>query len=462
VRRTGFNLNRFYIPLAACAVVFFSCASAPNRYEFVDAGVENGDFDEALAALETGQAGKDPIYDDGDAILLYLDRGILAHYAGRYEDSAADLEAAEDLIAEAYTTSVSQGVASYILNDNTRDYAGEDYEDLYVNIFAALDYYHQGNVQGALVEIRKLTEKLDFLAVKYAEDAEKVEEYAQSQVQGVKMPAAPAVSNFFNSALARYLSAIFYRGIGSRDDARIDFVKLTEAWLAAPAVYSGPLPESLAISGDPGRETNEELTIPQGQARLNIVGFSGQSPIKVETEVFVLFPFLYVPDGELALPALQPRPSVINRVEVAVEGADSKVPVSFSLYTLENMGAVMESAFSQKYRVTLIKTFVRTTIKYLAAEIAGRAATERSGTTLAGVLAARVAKAAMDATESADTRSSRYFPALAWGGGINLEPGEYTVTVTFYAGSRVISAITREAVRVEAGKTNLVEAVSLR
>jgi tetratricopeptide (TPR) repeat protein len=447
------------LPLCVGAALLLSCASSPGAYRHIDAGVGAGDFDRALAALESGRQ-EEALYAPGDAILLHLDRGILAHYAGRYGESAADLEMAEELIRAAYTKSISQGIASYILNDNVRDYAGEDYEDLYINVFAALDYYHRGDSQGALVEIRKLTEKLDFLATKYARDAARIEEYARSQVEGVTLPAVPPPVNLADSVLARYLSGIFYRGMGLRDDARVDFARLADVWAASRSIYSGPLPEDLALSGPPGGEANAELYIPPGQARLNVVGFTGLGPVKVEEQVQVFFPFRHVPDGTISIPALRERPSTISGVEVSVEGPGYSGSVR--LYALENMGAVMTAAFSKRYTLTLIKTFVRTVIKYVAAEAAGRSAAERSGSGLVGFLAARTVKAAADATERADTRSSRYLPSLAWAGGINLPPGDYAVTVRFLAGSRVAHTQTYASVPVSPGRTNLIEAVSLR
>jgi hypothetical protein len=442
--------------LFAAALLFISCASTANLYRPIDAEVERGDFDSALAVLENGEQ---KIYPSGAEILFYLDRGVLEYYAGRYAESATDFETAEGLILEAYTKSVSQNIASYIINDNTRDYAGEDYEDLYINIFAALDYYHSGDYQGALVEIRKLTAKLEYLAVKYAKDAERVEEYARSQAAGVSLPSTEQ-GNFYNSALARFLSAIFYRGSGSPDDARIDFLRLSEAWIASPSVYSGSFPAPLEMSGSPGRESNGELDIPAGQARLNILGFSGLCPVKVEQKVHVFFPFLYVPDATITVPALQARPSVITGITVRIASAGGEQYLD--LYVLENMGAVMEAAFSRRYNIIVIKTFVRTVIKYLVAEIAGHAAAERSDSRLAGFLAARVAKAFADVSESADTRSSRYFPSVAWAGGVNLPPGTYRVTVDFYAGRRLVDSVPHESVTVEEGRTNLVEAFSFR
>ena len=459
-------MNRL-APLFLLAVFFASCASSPQAYRQVDAGVEQGDFAGALAALDAAQEGSPPLYPPGSAVLFYLDRGVLSHYAERYDESAADLEAAEDLIRELYTQSVSRNVASYILNDNTRDYGGEDYEDIYLNVFAALDYYYRGDTSDALVEIRKLTEKLYYLETKYADDVSRMASYADARVQGVSLPDVPPPVHFYNSALARWLSGIFYRGTGAADNARVDFLRLEEAWRAAPGVYRADLPAPLVMTGPPGRETNEELTLPQGAARLNVVAFSGLSPVKVEREVRVFFPFRYVPDAVITVPALEVRPGVITGVEVTAVSAAAGQPDggdahTARLYLLEDMGAVMEAAFSRKYALTLIKTFIRTLVKYIAANAAGLAAADRSGSELTGFLTARLAKAAADISENADIRAARYLPALAWAGGLTLPPGEYTVTVRFFAGRHPAGVVTREAVQVRERATNLVEAVLLR
>jgi len=136
--------------VAGVSVVLLSCATKSDVYSEIDAGVSKGAFEDALAVInEKGQAAKKPIYPEKNLILYYLDKGIVEYYAGRYEESAADLEDAERLIQEAYTKSVSAEIGSYFVNDNTEDYPGEDYEDIYTNIFNALNFYHQGDVEGA-------------------------------------------------------------------------------------------------------------------------------------------------------------------------------------------------------------------------------------------------------------------------------------------------------------------------
>ncbi|AEF84502.1 putative lipoprotein [Treponema primitia ZAS-2] len=446
--------------IACVWFVFLSCATRADVYEGIDVAVAHADYNASLVSLETGQAKKKPIYPKKNQIMLYLDKGVLEHYAGKYDASARDLEEAERLIQEAYTKSISAEISSYIVNDNTKDYSGEDYEDMYVNVFSALNYYHQGDAEGAGVEIRKLTQKLDFLAQKYDAVTAEMENYGGDKVSGMKIPEGKEV-NFSNSALARYLSAIFYRGEGRFDDARIDFAEIPRAYGAAPAIYTTPLPRDLVVTGEPGYETNAELQIPREKARLNIIGFAGLAPVKREETVHVFFPFMYVPDGEITLPVLASRPSAVTGIEVVINGKET-----VRLELLENMGAVMAETFNAKYNVILAKTFIRTTIKYLAVEIAAQATAHQTGGDeggrIAGFLAGRLARLGANVTESADIRCSRYFPGRAYVGGITLDPGVYTVTVNYRLSNRSVESITREGVRVLAGKTNLVEAVSLR
>jgi hypothetical protein len=433
---------------ACFAILLFSCATNPQVYKSVDAEIGRGSYDAALTALEKGQGSGTPIYPPKNAIMYYLDRGMLEHYAGRYRESAEDLEEAERLIYEAYTKSVTQDIASYVANDNTKDYPGEDYEDIYINVFSALNYYYQDDIQGAMVEVRKLTEKLEYLSAKYAGDAAKVDEYGQENDAGI--PSGEPV-NISNSALARYLSALFYRGSNRMDDARIDFVQLRNVHGSVPAIYSTPLPKSLELSGAPGQETNEELAIPAGQARLNALCFAGLSPVKTENKVYGPF------DTRVSLPRLTSRPSVISRIRVEVGGGPS-----FDLELLENMGAVMAETFKARYNIIVAKTYIRTVMKYAVSVGGGVAAAKASDNELVGWGVALLGKLLTDASEAADIRSSRYFPGRAYVGGVNLRPGVYDISVNFYNGPSLVDSVKRSGVKVEAQKTNIIEAFSLR
>jgi ribosomal protein S20 len=155
------------------------------------------------------------------------------------------------------------------------------------------------------------------------------------------------------------------------------------------------------------------------------------------------------------MPVLVKRPSGVSRVEV-IAGGDS-----FYLELLEDMGAVMEETFRARYNNIFLKTYIRTIIKYTAAAIAVAEISKNTNTT-AALASAILAKAAIDASESADIRMSRYLPDKAYIGGINLEPGIYNVKVNFYQGGSILASAEYNDVSLNETGLNLIEAVSLK
>jgi hypothetical protein len=438
---------------------FLACATNSKAYKDIDRAVDRNDFEIGIAEIEKRQEGKRPIYRENNAVSLYLDKGLLEHYAGRYADSSRDLQEAERLIEEAYTKSVTAEVASYIANDNTKEYPGEDFEDIYLNIFNALNYYNAGKIDGALVEIRKLTwssGKLDMLGRKYDSADTSAAEGSTVQLRGIGFTSSPDLPqrrpvNFSDSALARYLGALFYQGEGKPDDARIEFELLRAAFASNSNVYYHPFPKSVA----------DAQNVPEGKARLNIISFTGLSPIKEEEVFRQVFPFfqnivLWYP--QFKLPVLVKRPNTIDRVEISI-GREK-----FNLELLEDMGAVIEETYNARFSRVFFKTYIRTLLKYAAVDIAAAEARRRANSDLlaiAAVASALAAKKVFDATERADIRMSRYFPGKAYIGGINLEPGNYNVTVNFYSGNNVI-AREEHHVNVRANALNLIECISLK
>jgi len=280
--------------LIAVVLVALSCATKSSSYKEIDFAVEQNNFSQAVAAIEAGQELTKPIYPEKNAIMLFLDKGLLEHYAGNYSVSSNDLQRAERLIEEAYTKSVTQNLTSYLANDNTKDYPGEDFEDIYLNVFNALNYYNRGDLEGALVEIRKLTfggaSKLVQLNQRYEEDAKNFGEKAAEQFSKIgfllseELP-RPGAIEFSNSALARYLATLFYLADGNTDSARIEYDWIQKAFDDNPNIYKNPKPKAIT----------EIQTVPQGKARLHIIGFTGLSPVKEEERFNQFWPFMQNP-----------------------------------------------------------------------------------------------------------------------------------------------------------------------
>jgi len=443
------------LKISLLAFFTMSCATANTRmYREIDAAVSQDDFSSAVKIIERGQEKIIARYSGKNAIMLFLDKGLLEHYAGNYAASSVDLQNAERLIEEAYTKSITEGFFSYILNDNVKEYPGEDFENIYLNVFNALNYFHRGNLEGALVEIRKLSGqsgKLNMLAERYEytdpNTGESLNDYARRETGVGQMPETRPV-NFSNSALARFLCALFYLGDGDHSSARIEFEQVHRAYRTNRNIYKGAVPAAV----------EEAQNVPEGMARLNIISFTGLSPIKEQQLIIHYLPFQH-PVLQIAffkLPVLVKRSSNINKIEVIIEGQNS-----FTLELLEDMGAVIEETYMARFSNIILKTYIRTITKYAVADVMAVITSEQQNE-LAGLLIALAARAGMDASESADIRMSRYLPCKAYVGGINLDPGNYTVYINYYNGNDLISRDVFDDVSVNKNALNLLRSVNLR
>lgn len=427
------------------AVLFLSCATV-DPYTAVDQLVETEDFSRGAEVLETNSK---KIYRDKDRVLYCLDRGMLAHYAGDWELSSSLLEEGERAIEENFAVSISQEIGAYLVNDQSREYDGEDYEDLYLNVFNAFNYYHRNregkvSLDEAMVEVRRLNNKLKNLSVKYGAAVSGLQRAAlENKTEVPGNPETPR--EFSNSALARYLGMLLHRGEGGMDDARIDRDGLKLAFADYPSIYDHPLPSSL----------DGELEIPAGMARLNVMAFTGRLPVKAEET-------LRIPLGKswikLALPFLRYIPSSVVSIEVILDEGER-----FDLELLEDIGKVAEASFSLKRNIIYLRTVIRASIKGVSAGVLGAMAESDSENSGLFSLLSIGAQIFAEVSEKADLRSSRYFPGKAYVGAVNLKPGLYSFSVRYYsAGKKLLTERRFENVEIKPNKLNLTEAVCLK
>lgn len=98
--------------------------------------------------------------DIGDELLRLMHRGLLLHYAGRYEESNEVLQRAEAIIDDRYTKSVSLALLSIVTSDRALAWLPSETERLMVNYYGALNYLALGDPEGAAVEARRLSRLL--------------------------------------------------------------------------------------------------------------------------------------------------------------------------------------------------------------------------------------------------------------------------------------------------------------
>lgn len=454
-------------------VLFLSgCASTRNTlFIEADQATQQGDFARAARIVEDNV---DTLYGRRDGVLFYLDSGMLLHYADSPVESSQRLSEAERLIEEYFTRSISQAAATFLINDTMRDYAGEDFEDIYLNVFKALNFNALGQTDGALVEARRINIKLNLLEDKYQSLARG---YAQAdEADGPEIQ--PGESRFYNSALARYLSLVLRRGDGDMDGVRIDWELLQEAFREQSNLYNFPLPLTEAVMQRPD------------DARISVLVFTGRSPIKVAQTLWVLtrdgavdiiyaeedehlgrviegyrsFSFPGVQSGyrfKFELPRMQLRGSEITRVRVMANGR----PLG-DVQLLENMEQIALDTFQIREPIIFLKTVTRTIIKGIAGQRAGQAMREAGSGSLFGMaagLAGSIATdIALDASEQADLRISRYFPAYAHVGEWDLPAGEYEIAVEYYQGTSRVHVDQIGTVKVDRNSPNLISSFLIR
>ena len=138
-----------------------------------------------------------------DQLLAMMDEGMVLHASGKFEESIKVLAAADKLSERLDFTSVSEEAKVLISSERERTYRGEDFEKLMITTLQALNYAQLGKDEDALVEVRRVNERM------------------QTMINEEKKP-------YEQLAIARYLSAVLWEDQGHADDAFIDYAAANE------------------------------------------------------------------------------------------------------------------------------------------------------------------------------------------------------------------------------------------
>jgi uncharacterized protein len=511
------NVLKFFSAVLVSGILLCSCASVsssaglkssahPKKIKYnekrFDSAFAKGDYT-SCAGMLLGQN-----INGNNIIRQDLDIALLEHYAKAYEASGEVCNNTDRLMHDAVTKSVTKTIASASLNENASEYTGTVYEYLYINLFNALNYYNQGNMEDALVEIRKINNKQREYIAKYGEAAlqkENIEskeitdaDYA-AQFFGINVPALKAKSPpaateadvFRDSAAARYLSMVFMMMNGDDSNARVD--------------------SDVIAKLNPGFDTESELAVPEDKGRISVIAFSDLIGRRYEQTFYfpgdvvsgVLAAGSHIvgrgPESLIMLPPLAEGveipafrikfvypnfnqnavPQKISSVRIVLD--DGSVVQNLPL--LENFN----DAVAKDVRVRASKDFGRSVIRSLVKKMSAVAAGEATlaaasrgldtngreksmGEDILAHIAYNVAYAgvvtaieAVDLAESADVRQCRYLPGKANAGGITLSPGIYSFAVQYLdSGGKIVNEEKFNSVEVQAGKPVLVESTCIK
>ena len=453
------------ISLAVAGILACGAPGVSVRY-YADLNrtIASGNPDAALAMIEKSRS----LYGEKSALLYWMDQAMILTLAGRYEQSNAIIQAAEELIEALYTKSVTREAASFLTSDASLPYEGEDFEKVFLNVLGALNHAMLSEPDEAAVEARRADQKLAEMA----------------RTRGGK-------TAYGEDAFVRYLMGLMYEDAGETNDAWISYARAIQTYQAQSA-FGVPVPASLvrrALIAGTALGFHEEVaalrdTFDTGpvdlrksarMGRIIVVEFAGNVPTKMERRIEITLvqglPFVQSMDVasheeqqvSSALSAAKSLPGTTNIViayPVIVGGGAATPPARVRVAgpdleteavaeVAHNLQAIAPVCLEERMGRIWGRTVARAVIKFLlayAAQKAGEAAGGKKYGWLTGLLAGSLTGAALSASEHADTRSWGTLPAEVRLAVIEVPPGDYEVEVQGLPW-------TRATVRVESARS---------
>lgn len=402
-----FHLIAVLLPVLifqACASYSLDKAQYNLRQNFA-----NGDFEASAALLDEMETKE--VYQSKDDVLLNLERGMVHRFSGNYTESNLYLSKAEQGIEENFTRSITRGIGSLLINDSQLVYGGEDYEDVYINVFKALNFIQLDDYEAALVEARRIAFKLEGIEIRNRGLAEMYSRADTLNNSGWKTGDRVVE----NSALGHYLAAVLFAKTGRPDNARIEYERTLKALNDQERAFGfrGPSPSDI-----------EKVRYP-GEYNLLITGFSGRSPVKIQHDVrtFVGRHSTYV---KFSIPELKLHSSPVARVEVIV--ADTlRIPT----FVIEEMDRVAADVYKVKQPLIYTRALTRSILKATGTRAVTKQASRESETLgffawLAGIIGQEI-------TEKADLRGWQSLPGKAHVNVAKLPAGVHELEVRYYS-----------------------------
>ena len=193
----GANILHALWPPGLSVMVLFlaACTSFSINHAEIRRNLNQGHLDLALQGLDKGH------YGIRDQVLYQLDKGMLLRAVGDYRASNELFESAKLAMEPLSAISISENIFSVTVNEGTRSYVGQPYEQLLLYAYKALNYIALGDINAARVEMLQADVKMR-------------EWLSAADWEGIKA-----------SVFVRYLAGIVFELSGELDNALIAYRK---------------------------------------------------------------------------------------------------------------------------------------------------------------------------------------------------------------------------------------------
>lgn len=397
---------------AICSVVLglSGCATYSDSFDLIQRNLAERQYDAALKNLEQQSGSKT------DRVLYLLNQGMVLRMKGDLIASNRALEAAKQEMERLYAASVSEHTLSFLINDATVSYGGEDYEQVLVHLYLALNYLELGQADEARVEAQQVDIKLREIG---------------ETVSG---------GNFTEDAFSRYLTGLIYESNSEWSDAMISYRQAYEAYKQYRAKYQLPLPDMLkhdllrlsrrsGLKNEMARYQKEfGITSPADdgasqQGELVFILNNGLAPIKREHAVTNIDPMSGVL-VRIALPYYESRPNDVNGARIRADDRAAEAEM------VEDIDTIARQSLSSHMPMIVTRSIARAIAKDAAVRAAARSnGGNRDSAAAAALLGTLAMQVTSLATERADTRSWLTLPANILMARLPLPAGEHTIKV---------------------------------
>lgn len=395
------------------AFVFVSCATYQSKVSGPRTMLKNGQISEALEKFkELADT------EDRDQLVHVMDYAMALQIAGQYKESAQQFNRADKMVDLNDYHSVTNVVGATLGGEEAIQYKGESYEKFLINTMNAINYLMMGEYDDALVEARRINDKL-----------------SKMKMDG-RQP-------YELSPFARYLAGVLWEAQHKYDDAYIEYegsykLDATNPLLPGDLIRSA----KLARRNDAYKEWKSEFPkqaenpawYDKNKGELIIIYQQGWGPEKRARQQY-RFPELY------------PVPSQTHSASVIVDQHTDRTQV---VYNIEKVS---------------IETLEKDFGALVARRVGGIAAKAVVADQLRqkNQLLGDLAWIAMNVADRADLRQWSTLPATIQMARIVLPPGQYKVTLQGldYSGSPTSDSLSDKAIVIRPGQKTFVNWRSL-
>jgi uncharacterized protein len=401
--------------LGALAGSVLGCATYKNQILETKSLIRSGQFENAIEKLKQKAELK-----DRDQLLSLMDYATVLSMVGRFEESSKILIQADRLAEEVDYQSVSKIALATLSSEDQLQFKGDSFEKLMINSSLALNFLAQGKNDSALIEARRMNEK-------------------------IKKLRSDGRDSFEFSPWAHYMAAIAWEADGKFDDA---FLEYKAAYQLSPEIEELKKDylrtSRMARRMDVYKQAQADLKISENpkwydksQAQIILIYESGWGPYKTEAP------------GERRLATLAKDSSRAQQAMIEIEGLGEFK--SQDIYSIED-AAIKALEADHAWAAT------RKVGAFVAKEIVADQIRQKDA------LLGLVAQIAMHVSDRADLRCWGTLPAEFQVARIFVKPGQYKVN-TFAldsSGQKTSESSGEKSIQVKSGQIRVLRFRSLQ